>query len=527
MGEDAVDSKQMLQDFASIRVIQQASAEQLDNLKQELKLKEEELAYAKSNLAEMRQEGRAKVRMIGNIGDLVGEIPEYKKKISELSESVDQTQRATQDKVEEILRVQQKQNRDNAMVEERIEGERVKERAREQTNIEELEKLLRGAQEIEVENAQRQMEREKQKVQEQTRILEEEIRLMREKHSKKIQTMKNQLLAANKASDQSKVMSMEDVRKDMDNMKQEYDRRVGDLAKQIAAFKERKAGKEAASKRKKVSFDLPDLPKVVSPSISENQDDERKPFGLAGDLKSSGGACESASNDSRSPSWSGMASWRLGRERTPTATTCEDISGKGEDLSIAGGVTTHQRDSFKFPAARSEELSSRGGDHPSKAGTVAAPHQNTPFKFIARPAGSSVHGLTPDFCTFAFQPMARGAVLSEASDMETETEEDFGSEISEQQVEATCRRENHTDVTTLHQDSALGEIRLQAKLSKSHSQIFCNLSPMTDECLDEGGDVIRSKKEGTRRTEESRGGARRPPKRKLYSESGDGPKILE
>ena len=242
MGEDAVDSKQMLQDFASIRVIQQASAEQLDNLKQELKLKEEELAYAKSNLAEMRQEGRAKVRMIGNIGDLVGEIPEYKKKISELSESVDQTQRATQDKVEEILRVQQKQNRDNAMVEERIEGERVKERAREQTNIEELEKLLRGAQEIEVENAQRQMEREKQKVQEQTRILEEEIRLMREKHSKKIQTMKNQLLAANKASDQSKVMSMEDVRKDMDNMKQEYDRRVGDLAKQIAAFKERKAG---------------------------------------------------------------------------------------------------------------------------------------------------------------------------------------------------------------------------------------------------------------------------------------------
>ena len=242
MGEDAVDSKQMLQDFASIRVIQQASAEQLDILKQELKLKEEELAYAKSNLAEMRQEGRAKVRMIGNIGDLVGEIPEYKKKISELSESVDQTQRATQDKVEEILRVQQKQNRDNAMVEERIEGERVKERAREQTNIEELEKLLRGAQEIEVENAQRQMEREKQKVQEQTCILEEEIRLMREKHSKKIQTMKNQLLAANKASDQSKVMSMEDVRKDMDNMKQEYDRRVGDLAKQIAAFKERKAG---------------------------------------------------------------------------------------------------------------------------------------------------------------------------------------------------------------------------------------------------------------------------------------------
>ena len=211
MGEHESGIKQMLEDFICIRVTQQASAEQLKNMKQVLNLKEEELAFAHSLLAELRQEGIERMNMIGNIGDLVGEIPEYKKRISELSESVDQIQRATQEKLEEISRVQQKQDRDNAMVEKRIEGERLKERAREETNIEELEKFLRGAQEIEVENYQRQMERERQKVQEQTKIFEEENRRIQEKHSRKMQTMNNQLLEANKVSDQRKVISMEVV----------------------------------------------------------------------------------------------------------------------------------------------------------------------------------------------------------------------------------------------------------------------------------------------------------------------------
>ena len=44
---------------------------------------------------------------------------------------------------------------------------------------------------------------------------------------------------------------------------------------------------------------------------------------------------------------------------------------------------------------------------------------------------------------------------------------------------------------------------------------------------DEGGDMICSEKESTRKTEAGQGGARKPIKRKLYSETGDGPKILE
>ena len=44
---------------------------------------------------------------------------------------------------------------------------------------------------------------------------------------------------------------------------------------------------------------------------------------------------------------------------------------------------------------------------------------------------------------------------------------------------------------------------------------------------DEGGDMICSEKESTRKTETGQGGVRKPVKRKLYSETGDGPKILE
>ena len=54
-----------------------------------------------------------------------------------------------------------------------------------------------------------------------------------------------------------------------------------------------------------------------------------------------------------------------------------------------------------------------------------------------------------------------------------------------------------------------------------------NLRSMADEGMNEGGDVISSKMESTRNTGGGQGGARKPTKRKLYSETGNGPKILE
>lgn len=538
--------KQMLQDFIGIRVTQQASAEQLNNMKQMLNLKEEELAFAHSILAQLRQEGMQRMNMIGNIGDLVGEIPEYKKRISELSESVDQTQRATQEKVEEISRVQQKQDRDNAMVEKRIEGERLKERAREETNIEELEKLLRGAQEIEVENFQRQMEREKQRVQEQTGILEEENRRMQEKHIRKIQAMNNQLLEANKASDQRKVISMEVVRKDMEVMKQEYERQLGDLARQIAAYKERKAGQTAA-KKKKVSFALPG---DVSSSATENQDHKKDPFGFIDVPRSRNGHHDSLYNTS---SWlsnaggealrsdDGGAGWRADATvpRRPVkcapSFACGTPAAGGEETSAStedhSGANTHSLNPFKFltPAFKSGE-----------GGTTTAPRQSIP-KIVARPAGKSAFGLASDFCTFALQQqMAGNTELAEGGDAVTGKSEDYRTGVplheytlDEVRLQENPKSEARTDENQgcSYSESGFKRMKRSEEVGNSLQEVLqvsaSKLRSMADEGMSEGGDIICSNKESTSNTGGRQGGARKPIKRKLYSETGNGPQILE
>ena len=591
MGEHGDGLKQMLQEFAGIRVKQQASAGQLKNLQQMLKLKEKELAFAHFNLAELQQEGVEAMKLIGNIGDLVGEIPEYKKRISELSESVDQSQRATQEKLEEISRVEQKQERENAMVEERIEGERLKERAREQTNIEELEKLLRGAQEIEVENGQRQLEKEKQKVQEQTRMLEEENRLMRENHSRKIQTMNNQLLESNKASDQTKVISMEVIRKDMELMKQEYERQLSNLARQIAAFKERKAGQQAAAKKKKVSFDLPG---DVSSSATENQDEKKKATSFTRESKSRihESVCHTSSKLPNAD-WEelghedGPASWKLGRDTTAVAphtpskcvsssagstpaASCGETSALSEEHSEAG-ASTHHPSFFKFvapPAVKSREM--LAGVEYSRTTTL----NHSPLKFVARSAGSSVPGLSTDFCTFATRQHMVCAIylksadaqmkvtlllchscyvltISQAGDTEIaeggnevvrESLEDFktGVGLQESTVDEIRLQEEPSGEIRLQEDSE-GELRLQENQRCSYNQfvsgsgfkrrivdgVGVNSRSMADEGTDERSAVMFSKKERTRNTDGEHAGARKPMKRKLYSETGNGPKILE
>ena len=45
--------------------------------------------------------------------------------------------------------------------------------------------------------------------------------------------------------------------------------------------------------------------------------------------------------------------------------------------------------------------------------------------------------------------------------------------------------------------------------------------------MSEGGDVICFKTESTKNIGRGEGGARKPIKRKLYSETGNGPQILE
>ena len=81
---DGEGLRKILQDFAASRVDQQASAEKVQSLKKSLDLILEELTSAHTNLAGLRQDGIEMVNKVGNIEELVGEIPEYKKRISTL-----------------------------------------------------------------------------------------------------------------------------------------------------------------------------------------------------------------------------------------------------------------------------------------------------------------------------------------------------------------------------------------------------------------------------------------------------------
>ena len=107
-------------------------------------------------------------------------------------------------------------------------------------------------------------------------------------------------------------------------------------------------------------------------------------------------------------------------------------------------------------------------------------------------------------------------------------------------------QENEVDAVRL-QENPEGENRLQENQGCTYNQFVSkrknaggvmvplqevqisagNSMSRADEGLDEGGDVMFSKKDSPRNTEREQGGAKKPVKRKLYSETGDGPKILE
>ena len=387
---DGEGLRKILQDFAAFRVDQQASAEKVRSLKKSLDLILEELASAHTNLAGLRQDGIEMVKKVGNIEELVGEIPEYKKRISTLSESVDRVQRATQEVVEDISKVQQKQERENADVAKRIECERLKERSREETNIQELEKLLRGAQEIELENCHRQIRREKEKAEEKALGLEEENRLLQEKHCGKMRVMKQQLLdvETNRSTEQTKLLDMEVVRREMESIRENYEAEVGELSKQIEALKERKSGLTAA-KKKKVSFALPN---ENCPKAARDENDDRR----------------DASHIMNSPKWmDNQSSFHelsnlcnegvVRRESTsrglavPDDTTPSPAPSAGSEV---GEISIDKEDQLRLGGWDSKI---------SRGGGVPAPHKSS-FKFVSRAAGSSLLGEPSGFSTFSRQP---------------------------------------------------------------------------------------------------------------------------
>ena len=102
--------------------------------------------------------------------------------------------------------------------------------------------------------------------------------------------------------------------------------------------------------------------------------------------------------------------------------------------------------------------------------------------------------------------------LQEDPEGENRLQENQGCTYNQFAGKSCFRRKNADGVMV-----PLQEVQISAGNSRSRA----------DEDLDEGGDVMFSKKDSPRNTEREQGGAKKPVKRKLYSETGDNPKILE
>jgi len=561
---DGEGLRKILQDFAASRVDQQASAEKVRSLKKRLDLILEELASAHTNLAGLRQDGIEMVKKVGNIEELVGEIPEYKKRISTLSESVDRVQRATQEVVEDISKVQQKQERENADVAKRIECERLKERSREETNIQELEKLLRGAQEIELENCHRQIRREKQKAEEKALGLEEENRLLQEKHCGKMQVMKQQLLDAetNRSTEQTKLLDMEVVRREMESIRENYEAELGELSKQIGALKERKSGSTAA-KKKKVSFALPN---ENCPKAARDENDDRR----------------DASHIMNSPKWmDNQSSFHELSNLCNEGVVRRESTSRG--LAVPDNTTPSPAPSAgsevgEISIDKEDQLRLGGWDSKiSRGGGVPAPHKSS-FKFVSRAAGSSLLGEPSGFSTFSRQPQLEidhrlaekscvpiGQVKSQiGSDLQENSAlgesyrlNDLRDEVVQQlesceEIEATCenlmsrwqeepRDEDDLDLEAgegvqghgKSDDQVVFEDDLKRRrlegvkvLQDVRMSASTKRSILLGEDSGEGGDVVSISRNEAPRAEVGQA-ARKTLKRKLYSETGNGPKLLE
>ena len=102
--------------------------------------------------------------------------------------------------------------------------------------------------------------------------------------------------------------------------------------------------------------------------------------------------------------------------------------------------------------------------------------------------------------------------LQEDLECENRLQENQGCSYNRSVGESYVMRRNVDRVSVPLQEVQIGTVNSRSR---------------ADGGMDEGGDVIFSKKESSRNIEREQGGARKAVKRKLYSETGDGPKILE
>ena len=205
-----------------------------------------------------------------------------------------------------------------------------------------------------------------------------------------MRVMKQQLLdvETNRSKEQTKLLDMEVVRREMESIKENYEAEFGELSKQIGALKERKSGLTAA-KKKKVSFALPN---ENCPKVARDEDDDRR------DASHIMNSPKCMDNQSSFHELSNLCNEGVVRREStsrglavPDDTTPSPAPSAGSEV---GEISIDKEDQLRLGGWDSKI---------SRGGGVPAPHKSS-FKFVSRAAGSSLLGEPSGFSTFSRQP---------------------------------------------------------------------------------------------------------------------------
>ena len=202
--------------------------------------------------------------------------------------------------------------------------------------------------------------------------------------------MKQQLLDAetNRSTEQTKLLDMEVVRREMESIRENYEAELGELSKQIGALKERKSGSTAA-KKKKVSFALPN---ENCPKAARDENDDGR----------------DASHIMNSPKWmDNQSSFHELSNLCNEGVVRRESTSRG--LAVPDDTTPSPAPSAgsevgEISIDKDDQLRLGGWDSKiSRGDGVPAPHKSS-FKFVSRAAGSSLLGEPSGFSTFSRQP---------------------------------------------------------------------------------------------------------------------------
>ena len=255
--ELADDLKSLLTDFSSISMASEELVEENKKLRDRMDEKEKRLLEAVTLSTRLEKDLQRKQGMLEMVHQQLVVIPELRRKVDGLTETVMMLEKMSTSKDQDLSRLKQKHLADLNSLKEEIEKEREESRDEENKRMKELEEFFRQAQETELASMEKKGEREKQVTVEQLKTMEAELQRVKAEQEEELEMMRVQIISAKGKANQAVPNSSEIYRKKMMAMQEHYEKQIQELiAKNQSSEGSVKVDviPESSRKKKKVSF---------------------------------------------------------------------------------------------------------------------------------------------------------------------------------------------------------------------------------------------------------------------------------